>query len=47
MNFTIDRRSFLQWLQDINIEMYLTHSEGKSVEAKIFIRAIKTKFLSI
>ena len=30
------------WLQD-NIEVYSTHSEGKSVVAKRFIRILKIK----
>ena len=30
-------------LQDNDIEMYLTHNEGKSVVAEIFIRTLKNK----
>ena len=29
------------WLEKIDIEMYLTHNEGKSVVAERFIRRIK------
>ena len=32
-----------KWLKYSNIEMYSTHSEGKSVVAKRFIRTIKNK----
>ena len=35
--------SFKKWLKDNNIEMYLTHNEGKSVVAERFIRTLKTK----
>ena len=31
------------WLDKNDIEMYLTHSKGKSVVAEIFIRNLKTK----
>ena len=31
------------WLEKIDIEMYLTHNEGKSVVAERFIRTLKTK----
>ena len=34
---------FKKWLKDNNIEMYSTHSEGKSVVAERFIRALKNK----
>ena len=34
---------FKKWLKDNNIEMYLTHNEGKSVVAERFIRTIKNK----
>ena len=33
--------SFKKWLQDSDIKMYLTHNEGKSVAAEIFIRIKK------
>ena len=35
--------SFKKWLRYNNIEMYLTHNEGKSVIAEIFIRTLKNK----
>ena len=35
--------SFKKWLEDNDIEMYWTHSEGKSVVAIKFIRTLKTK----
>ena len=35
--------SFKKWLQDNNIVMYSTHSEGKSVVAERFIRTLKNK----
>ena len=35
--------SFKKWLKDNDIEMYWTHSEGKSVGAIKFIRTLKTK----
>ena len=35
--------SFKKWLQDNNIVMYSTHSEGKSVVAERFIRMLKSK----
>ena len=35
--------SFKKWLKDMNIEMYSTHNEGKSVVAERFIRTIKNK----
>ena len=31
------------WLEKIDIEMYLTYHEGKSVAAERFIRALKNK----
>ena len=36
-------RSMKSWLQDNNIEMHLTHNEGKSVVAERFIKTLKTK----
>ena len=35
--------SFKKSLKDNDIEMYLIHSEGKSVVAERFIRTLKTK----
>ena len=35
------KRSMKSWLQDNIIEMYSIHNEGKSVFAKIFVRALK------
>ena len=35
--------SFKKWLKDNDIEMYLTHNEGKSIVAERFIRTLKTK----
>ena len=35
--------SFKKWLQDNDIVMYSTHSEGKSVVAERFIRTLKNK----
>ena len=35
--------SFKKWLKDSDIEMYLTHNEGKSVVAERSIRTLKTK----
>ena len=35
--------SFKKRLKDTNIEMYLIHSEGKSVVAETFITTLKTK----
>ena len=35
--------SFKKWLKDINIEMYSTYNEGKSVVAERFIRTLKNK----
>ena len=35
--------SFKKWLQDSDIAMHSTHSEGKSVAAERFIRIIKNK----
>ena len=35
--------SFKKWLQDNDIVMYSTHSEGKSVVAERFIRTLKSK----
>ena len=34
---------FNKWLKDNNIEMYLTHNEGKSVVAGRFIRTLKNR----
>ena len=34
---------FKKWLKYNNIEMYSTHTEGKSVVAERFIRALKSK----
>ena len=31
------------WLQDNNIEVYLTHNQGKFVLAERFIKTLKTK----
>ena len=36
-------RSMKSWLQDNDIEMYLTHNEGKFVVAEIFTRTLKNK----
>ena len=36
-------RSVKSWLQDVDIEMYSTNNEGKSVVAKIFIRTLTNK----
>ena len=36
-------RSIKSWLQDNGMEMYSTHSEGKSVVAVIFSRTLKNK----
>ena len=35
--------SFKQWLRDIDIVMYSTHNERKSVVAERFIRTLKSK----
>ena len=35
--------SFKKWLQHNEIEIYSTHSEGKSVVAERFIRTLKNK----
>ena len=35
--------SFRKWLKDNDIEMYLTHIEGKSVVVERFIRTLKNK----
>ena len=35
--------SFKNWLRDINIEIYSTNNEGKSVIAERFIRTLKNK----
>ena len=35
--------SFKKWLQDNDVVMYSTHSEGKSVVAERFIRTLKSK----
>ena len=34
---------FKKWLRDIDIVMYSTHNEGKSVVAERFIRTLKGK----
>ena len=34
---------FEKWFKDNDIEMYLTHNEGKSVVAERFIRTLKIK----
>ena len=31
------------WLQDIDIKVYSTHNEGKSIVAERFIRTLKNK----
>ena len=36
-------RSVKSWFQDNDVEMYWAHTEGKSVVAERFIRAIKNK----
>ena len=36
-------KSFKNWLNNNNIEMYSTHNEGKSVVAERFIRTLKNK----
>ena len=36
-------RLMKSWLEDIDIEMYSTDNEGKSVVAERFIRTIKKK----
>ena len=36
-------RSVKLWFQDNDVEMYWAHTEGKSVVAERFIRAIKNK----
>ena len=36
-------RSVKSWLQDVDIEMYSTNNEGKSVVAKIFIITLPNK----
>ena len=36
-------KSFKKWLKDNNIEMYLTHNEGKSVVAERFIKTLNNK----
>ena len=36
-------RSMKSWLEKNDIEMYLTHNEGKSVVTERFIRTIKNK----
>ena len=36
-------RLMKSWLEKNDIEMYLTHNEGKSVVAERFIRFLKTK----
>ena len=37
------KRSIKPWLQDYDLEMYLTYNEGKSVVAETFIRTLKIK----
>ena len=39
----IYHRSMISWLQDNDIEMYLTYNEGKSVVAERFIKTLKCK----
>ena len=39
----IYNRSMKSWLQDNDIELYLTYKEGKSVLAERFIRTLKNK----
>ena len=39
-------RSIKSWLQDNDIEMCSTHTEGKFVVAEIFIRTLKNKIYS-
>ena len=36
-------RSMKSWLSDDGTEMYPTNNEGKSVDAEIFIRTLKSK----
>ena len=38
-------RSMKWWLQDNDIEMYLGHNEGKSFDAEIFTRTLKSNIL--
>ena len=35
------------WLEKNDLEMYLTHNEQKFVDAERFIRALRTKLISI
>ena len=37
------KRSIKLWLQDIDIEIYSTHNEGKSLVTKIIVRTLKEK----
>ena len=39
-------RSMKSFLQNNNIEMYLTHNEGKSVIAERFIRTLRNKIIN-
>ena len=39
-------RSMKSLLEKIDIEMYSTHNEGKSVVAERFIRTLKIKFIN-
>ena len=40
-------RLMKSWLQDNDMEIYSTHSEGESVVAERFIRVLKNKYASI
>ena len=40
-------RLMKSWLEKIDMEMYSTHNEGKSVVTERFIRTLKTKSISI
>ena len=42
-----NNRSIKSWLQHIDMEMYLTLNEGKSVIAQRFFRTLKKKITSI
>ena len=37
-------RSMKSWFQDIDLEMYSTHNEGKPVVAERFTRTLRNKF---
>ena len=39
----VDKGSFKKWLQNIDIVMYSSHNEGKSVVDERFIRTLKNK----